>query len=133
MLRMLLESPTSFNAGCVGVNQWEIRLSNGTVISAESEVERNGGIWAWRIQGQYFDREEHARRYLETLIAEKSTGKRVILHAKRKPPEICGVEGRACRAPNECRRALCFQCPVAEEFFAKRDGVELIYAMNEGE
>ena len=39
------------------------------------------------------------------------------------PQFKCGVEGRACRRQNACNSALCSHCPVAEEFFAKRDGI----------
>lgn len=39
---------------------------------------------------------------------------------------ICGY---ACRFPGKCNSALCSDCPVAEAFFAERDGVELVYAI----
>lgn len=60
------------------------------------------------------------------LVAEKLTGKRIILHKKREKPDICGY---ACRFPGKCNSALCSDCPVAEAFFAERDGVELVYAI----
>ena len=60
------------------------------------------------------------------LVAEKLTGKRILLHKKREKPDICGY---ACRFPGECNRALCSECPVAEAFFAERDGVGLVYAI----
>lgn len=63
---------------------------------------------------------------LELLPAEKLTGKRILLHKKREKPDICGY---ACRFSGECNRALCSDCPVAEAFFAERDGVELVYAI----
>lgn len=58
--------------------------------------------------------------------AEKLTGKRILLHKKREKPDICGY---ACRFPGKCNSALCSDCPVAEAFFAERDGVELVYAI----
>lgn len=66
---------------------------------------------------------------LKRIVSEKLTGKRIILHAKGQVPEICGVDGRACRCPGKCNSGLCYQCPVADKFFADRDGVELIYAV----
>ena len=77
-------------------------------------------------------KEEYALQYLKTLVAEKLTGKRILFHKKYEVPAICGVNGAACRARGECNRALCDRCPVAEQFFADRDGVELIYAVERG-
>lgn len=68
----------------------------------------------------------NALNYLKKLVAEKLTGKRILLHKKREKPDICGY---ACRFPGKCNSALCSDCPVAEAFFAERDGVELVYAI----
>ena len=66
---------------------------------------------------------------LKKLIEEKVTGLRIIYHPKQQAPDICGGgEGTACRRPGECNRMLCSKCPVAEKFFADRDGVTLVYA-----
>lgn len=108
-----------------------IHLANGKQIEVEKEPMYNGEPWAWRIDTQIFGNDEYALRYLKALVAEKLTGKRIIFHAKKSVPDICGVDGAACRAKGECNRALCSCCPVAEKFFADRDGVELIYAVNE--
>ena len=110
-------------------NRAVINLSNGKTISVEKDAKHNGEVWDWKIDSQYFSNGDYALRYLKDLIVEKITGKRILLYAKREVPEICGVEGRACRAPGECNRALCWRCPVAEKFFADRDGVELVYAV----
>lgn len=72
---------------------------------------------------------ENIVNYLKKLLVERLTGKRIILHSKRNAPDICGVDGRACRAHGKCNTALCSYCPVAEKFFADRDGVELVYAI----
>lgn len=106
-----------------------VRLSNGKEITVQKDMERNGSKWAWRIDSQYFSNDRYAEKYLRELVAEKLTGKRIIYHAKGEAPDICGFEGRACRAPHECNRALCSYCPIAEAFFAERDGVELVYAV----
>lgn len=109
---------------------WRVCLSNGKSFNVLKEaVRRDGIIWPWKVDTQYFDTEEHAIQYLRKLIAEKLTGKRIIYHSKRKVPDICGVDGAACRHSGECNTALCMGCPVAEKFFADRDGVELIYAV----
>lgn len=118
------------NAERVDDKNYIIHLSNGKDIYVEKEPTYNEEIWAWRVGTQVFDNEQFALNYLNRLVVELLTGKRVIFHAKRKAPEICGVGGSGCRAPGECNRMLCANCPVAEKFFADRDGVELVYAVN---
>ena len=39
------------------------------------------------------------------------------------------MNGAACRCPGKCNSMICTACPVAEKFFADRDGVELVYAI----
>ena len=117
------------NAEVLDEKRWIIHLSNGKTIAVEKEPEYNGQTWEWMIDGQVFSKDEYALDYLKRLVAEKLTGKRIIFHQKRKVPEICGIEGRACRHPSECNTMLCSNCPVAEKFFADRDGVELVYAV----
>lgn len=106
-----------------------IHLSNGKQIRVEQDVTYNGSIWPWKVDDQYFGKEEYARRYLSTLIWEKMTGNRLIFHAKMKVPDICGVDGAACRCPGKCNLALCSNCPIAEAFFAERDNVRLVYVV----
>lgn len=79
--------------------------------------------WKWLVDGQYFDSDKFAAKYLLRRIEEIRSGIRIFDHEKQAVPAICGVEGRACRHPNACNSALCSHCPVAEEFFAKRDGI----------
>lgn len=129
LVKMYITDSLYLNAEQTGKNAYTIHLSNGEQIDILESPKYNGNDWAWKIGSQYFDVDDHARRYLEQLITEKLTGKRVIFHEKRKVPEICGVNGAACRFPGECNRALCGRCPVAEAFFAERDGVELVYAV----
>lgn len=86
----------------------------------------NGNVWDWKVDSQVFDTDNYALNYLKKLVAEKLTGKRILLRKKREKPDICGY---ACRFPGECNRALCSECPVAEAFFAERDGVGLVYAI----
>lgn len=119
-------------------NLWSVRVkdaakgdSNATrLISVASDVlyhaegEASGtSRWKWLVDGQYFDSDRFAAKYLLRRIEEIRTGVRTFDHEKQAVPDICGVEGRACRHPNACNSALCSHCPVAEEFFAKRDGI----------
>jgi hypothetical protein len=114
----------------VAENTFEIRLINGQIITVKKDVEHNGSIWEWKIDTQIFSKNEYAENYLKKLIAEKLTGIRIIDHKKGSIPEICGIEGKACRHPKECNTMLCSHCPIAEQFFAERNNVKLIYAVN---
>jgi hypothetical protein len=108
-------------------------LSNGKRVDIIKDAEYENKdtdrvtVWPWKIDTQYFSKDEYAKAYLKTLIAEKLTGIRIIYHAKREVPDICGSEGRACRHPNKCNTMLCSSCPVAEKFFADRDKVTIVY------
>lgn len=115
-------------------NLWSVQVrgdANATrLISVASDVlyhaegeEAGTSRWKWLVDGQYFDSDRFAAKYLLRRIEEIRTGIRTFDHEKQAVPDICGVEGRACRHPNTCDSALCSHCPVAEEFFAKRDGV----------
>lgn len=119
-------------------NLWSVRVKNAAkgdsnatrLISVASDVlyhaegEASGtSRWKWLVDGQYFDSDKFAAKYLLRRIEEIRTGVRTFDHEKQAVPDICGVEGRACRHPNACNSALCSHCPVAEEFFAKRDGI----------
>ena len=126
-MKMFVTDSYFLNGQQVEENIWRIPVGTAEIIVEENPV-WNGKTLLWRVDRQYFDKEEFALDYLKRLIAEKATGCRIIYHAKSKVPDICGVEGRACRLPMECNSALCSTCPVAEKFFADRDGVKLIYA-----
>lgn len=119
-------------------NLWSVRVkdaakddANATrLISVASDVlyhaegeEAGTSRWKWLVDGQYFDSDRFAAKYLLRRIEEIRTGVRTFDHEKQAVPDICGVEGRACRHPNACNSALCSHCPVAEEFFAKKDGI----------
>lgn len=90
-----------------------------------------GNVFAWKIDSQYFDKENWAAEYLTKIILEKNTGVRIIYGKQHHVPDICGIGGAACRHPNACNTALCLQCPVAEKFFAKKDNVVLKYVDEE--
>lgn len=111
-------------------NTFEIRLVNGQTITVKKDVEYNKSIWKWKVDTQIFSKNESAEIYLKKLIAEKLTGIRIINRKKGSIPEICGIEGKACRNPQKCNTMLCTYCPIAEQFFAEKDGVKLIYAIN---
>ena len=110
----------------VAENRYIIHLSNGKEIEVTEHPVHNGNVWDWKVDSQVFDTDNYALNYLKKLVAEKLTRKRILLHKKREKPDICGY---ACRFPGECNSALCSDCPVAEAFFAERDGVELVYAI----
>lgn len=130
IMELYLTNTAAFNADRrIGERTFVIRLSNGKRIAVEKEPEHNGEIWAWKVDGQYFDADRYALDYLKRLVTEKLTGKRILFHAKQPVPDICGVDGTGCRAKGECNTVLCSDCPVAEKFFADRDGVELVYAI----
>ena len=119
----------SIEAKQISDKQYIVELSGGKTIAIEKDPEHNGSTWAWKIDTQIFSKEESAERYLKKLIEEKTTGLRKLDHSKQQAPEICGGgDGPACRRPGECNRMLCSNCPVAEKFFADRDGVTLVYA-----
>lgn len=128
-LKTYITDSRYLNAEQTGEKTWTIHLSNGGEIEVEEAPVYNGNIWAWKINGSIWSREDWALGYLKRIIAEKLTGKRILFHAKREVPDICGVNGAACRCKGECNSALCSWCPIAEKFFADRDGVELIYAV----
>lgn len=110
------------------LKKWEIHIYKDAVYESSRP-----NFWAWKIDDQYFDNDEYAVNYLEQRIAEKETGIRMIKHPKREVPDICcGIDGGLdCRHPNICNSVLCSECPIADEFFAKRDGVTLQYPLEE--
>lgn len=128
-MKYFLEDSLNLNTKPDSNGAYIISLSNGKTITVQANVIHNGTEWDWKVDDQVFSNEVYALKYLQRLITEKLTGVRIIFHAKGTVPVICGVEGRACRAPGECNRALCSYCPVAEAFFAERDGVRLVYAV----
>ena len=129
MIEMYTLDSLYLNAEQVNEKKYIIHLSNGKTIEVEKDPECNGEIWVWRVDGSIFSKDEYAFDHLKTVVYEKLTGKRIIYHSKREVPDICGVNGAACRAKGKCNTALCSFCPVAEKFEADRDGVELIYAV----
>ena len=110
-------------------NHYYVALSNGTRIDIIKDPEHNGSVWAWKVDTQVFSKDEYATKYLKTLITEKLTGIRIIYHEEKQAPDICGVNGSACRNPGKCNTMLCTHCPVAEKHFAELDGVKLVYAI----
>lgn len=129
LMDLYLTSNNYLDAEQVDERHYLIHLSNGKEIEVENRPVYDGKPWAWRVGTQIFDNEAYAVGYLKQLIAEKLTGKRIILHSKQDIPEICGVDGAACRCHGRCNSMICTACPVAEKFFADRDGVELVYAI----
>ena len=106
MVEMYVSDSLYLNAEVLDEKHWMIHLSNGAEIPVEKDPEHYGSRWGWKIGTQIFSDDKTALRYLERLVTEKLTGKRIVLHAKGEVPEICGVNGVACRAPGECNRAL---------------------------
>lgn len=107
---------------------WEIKGKRKEwVFKVERDPIHNETEWGWKVENQLFTWDKWAFDYMKKLIQEKETGIRIINHAKQNVPNICGVNGAACRHPKKCNTMLCSDCPIAEEFFAKRDGVILQY------
>ena len=108
-------------------------LTNGKMLEAERLSHDDRDYDLWKIGNTPladFGGVSVCRRVVERIVREQYTGQRIIPRKKGTIPEICGIEGRACRAPGECNRALCMYCPIADKFFADRDGVELVYAIS---
>lgn len=134
MVEMYVTDSLFLDAEKISEKVFIVHLSNGKEIRVEKDAEyvnetEKKSTWMWKIDEQFFDKDEYALNYLKKLLVERLTGKRIILHSKRNAPDICGVDGCACRARGKCNTALCSYCSVAEKFFADRDGVELVYAI----
>lgn len=78
------------NAEQVAENFYIIHLSNGKEIEVTERSVHNGNVWDWKVDSQVFDTDNYALNYLKKLVAEKLTGKRILLHKKREKPDICG-------------------------------------------
>lgn len=124
----MLQTLLDLGANEISKGHYVITTQNNVAINVEKDVEHNGNIWAWKVETQIFSKDDWAANYLKKIIAEKITGIRIINRKRGTVPDICGIEGAACRQPGKCDRMLCSHCPVAEKFFADRDGVRLIYA-----
>lgn len=107
-----------------GFQKDTITLANGATIEVEPNPVYEETRWLWRIDNQIFSVDAYAENFLRKRVTEKLTGKRILLRAKGKVPEICG---NICPHP-EHNRALCDYCPIAEAAAADEDGLELIYA-----
>ena len=119
-----------YKAECQKVGYWLIEnKEKGWVIRIDKDAvyPDTKTVWPWKVDTQFFNNNEHAAKYLSCIIDEKNTGVRIIPHAKREIPDICGISGCGCRRPDKCNSMLCSDCPVAEEFFARQDGVTLKY------
>lgn len=71
----------------VAENRYIIHLSNGKEIEVTEHPVHNGNMWDWKIDSQVFDTDDYALNYLKKLVAEKLTGKRILLHKKREKPD----------------------------------------------
>lgn len=71
------------NAEQVAENFYIIHLSNGKEIEVTERPVHNGNVWDWKVDSQVFDTDNYALNYLKKLVAEKLTGKRILLHKKR--------------------------------------------------
>ena len=70
------------NAEQVAENFYIIHLSNGKEIEVTERPVHNGNVWDWKVDSQVFDTDNYALNYLKKLVAEKLTGKRILLHNK---------------------------------------------------
>lgn len=124
-----MDAPDAITADLLPDGHCVLNLANGKHIEVCSVPAGKHPGFDIRIDNQYFPCKDYADIYLTRLIYEKLTGKRIITHAKREVPQICGINGAACRN-KACTSALCYRCPIAEEHFAQMDGVELVYAVD---
>ena len=102
-----------------------IHLSNGDSISVEKDPVYNKKTWLWNVDGSVFSHDAHAEDFLRRRIQEKITHIRVIHHPQYAMPHICGT---VCPHPKH-DRSICNGCPVADEAAARRDRVQLVYAV----
>lgn len=65
-------------------NLWTINVYKDAIYP------ETGTVWEWKIDKQYFSRDDWAAKYLVRLIAEKNTGERIIDHERGNVPDICG-------------------------------------------
>ena len=121
-----------FRAAQIEPDHYVVTLTNNVEIHVYKDAvyPATGLTWEWKVDTQYFCKEECALDYLRRLMTEKLTGTRVLYREQREAPDICAW-GKRCRHPGECNTALCSDCPVADEFFAARDGIKIIYAIKE--
>lgn len=124
-----MNAPDAITASLLPDGRRVLNLANGKHIEVCSVPDGKHPGFDFRVDSQYFSRKDYANIYLTRLIYEKLTGKRIITHAKREVPQICGINGAACRN-KACTSALCYRCPIAEGHFAQMDGVELVYAVD---
>lgn len=102
--------------------------ASGLEIYKDVIFPENNTIWAWKINGQYFSRDDWASEFLIRRIAEIKTGVRIINRERGSAPEICGNEGSYCRAKiRGYFTMLCSYCPIAEQIEADRDKVKIKY------
>jgi hypothetical protein len=110
----------------------------GLEIEKDAIYPETGKVWEWKVDGQYFSREDWAAKFLTKRITEKTTSIRTINRKRGNVPDICGSEEYliahsgddwGCRAQRRgCFTMLCSNCPIAEKMQADRDGLKLIYA-----
>ena len=103
---------------------WELSVCKDAVYPDSDTV------WTWKIDTQFFEKDNWAARYLMRRIQEKITGIRYIKHKKGTVPSICWG---TCRHPEQCNTMLCSDCPIAETFWAKREGIRMLYYLGDGE
>ena len=101
-------------------------------LKIEQNVRHDGHLWSWKVDSQFFSKDEYAEGYLEKRVSELKTGKRYISNVKRGFPVICGFGGLSCRLRyrddgTPAYSMLCSECPKAEQMQAERDGLTLVY------
>ena len=135
MLDFLGELPAKIETNrSTGEKKFRVSLTTGSKddIIIRKNVVMSGITFKWFVEDQAFSKSSYAKRYLKQLIIERVSGYRVLMRKRQSIPEICGVGGSACRAPNKCNTNLCSSCcPIAENFFATRDGVNIRYAIRD--
>lgn len=126
MIKMMLNQLNASKDG----SKFTVTLSNGSSIVVVEGPEEYDRIYCWKVGTQLFNNDIWAAEYLQRMVVEKLTGYRVIMHEEKAIPNICGVNGSACRRPDVFNSAICRTCPVKERANAEADGLQIIYAVN---
>ena len=102
--------------------EWTIEVVKDAVYPDEQ-----GNVWPWRIDGQYFNRDNHACAYLMKRVKEKESGIRIIPHKKKDFPDLCRDRDYCRYDQRKIFSMLCYGCPKAEQIQAEAEGLSLVY------
>ena len=115
-------------------NLYQINCISGQKIMVRvqvlTETSTNKNEYEFSINDSAYCGYQTAYSYVRMLLIEQYTQTRYIFHSKQQIPDICGYQGKACCCPNDCDRAICYDCPKSESFHAKKDGLNPVYMIS---